>query len=126
MLGSTPHSTRKIFDPPCLIRLCTKMLSINRNASIQASSHTSLFSVNFLEKIEQEMATKTVLYTDIPSKSRHVSPMDFCSFVVLKYASSKHRRLCGLGKLFKRNGTKYHSRYNSRHYCHGSYDVERL
>ncbi|GBN43861.1 hypothetical protein AVEN_5380-1 [Araneus ventricosus] len=73
---------------------------MNRTASIQASSYTSLFSVNFLVKIEQEMPTKTVLYTDIPSESRRVSPMDFCSFVLLKCASSKYRRLCGLGKLF--------------------------
>ncbi|GBM00742.1 hypothetical protein AVEN_150909-1 [Araneus ventricosus] len=67
------------------------MSSINRTASRQSNSHTSQSTVNFLEKIEQEMGIKTVPFTDIPAKSPDLTPMDFCAFGLLKCALSKRR-----------------------------------
>ncbi|GBM03738.1 hypothetical protein AVEN_134956-1 [Araneus ventricosus] len=60
------------------------MSSINRTAARQGSSHIVQSIVNFLEKIEQEMGTKTVSFTDNPAKSPDVSRHGFLRFWTFK------------------------------------------
>ncbi|GBN56366.1 hypothetical protein AVEN_173545-1 [Araneus ventricosus] len=74
------------------------MPSISRTASRQGSGHTSQSTVNFLEKIGQEMCIKTVLFTDIPAKSPDASSMDFCAFELFRRTLCKRQpaTLCGL------------------------------
>jgi len=46
----------------------------------KASSLTSESTVNFLKEMEQKTGIKVVSFTDIPTKSPNVLPMDFCAF----------------------------------------------
>ncbi|GBM21889.1 hypothetical protein AVEN_11293-1 [Araneus ventricosus] len=93
----------------------------------EGSSHTSQFTVNFLAKIEQEIGTKAVSFTNIPEKSPEVSPTDFCVIGLLKCALTKRRHiiLCGRWKAVLEEWDKIPPRYYNRHYNYVSYDVER-
>ena len=50
--------------------------------------------------MEQKTGIKAIPFTDIPTKSPDVSPMDFCAFGLLTFALSKRRptTLTGLWK----------------------------
>ncbi|GBM94110.1 hypothetical protein AVEN_237384-1 [Araneus ventricosus] len=76
---------------------CHQSIELHQDKEI---NHTSESTINFLEKIEQEIGTKIAPFTDISDKSPNVSTMDFCASGLLKSALSKRRptTLCGLWK----------------------------
>lgn len=93
------HILSPIFlnEIPSLYPQCHQSVRLHQD---KASSHTSKSTVNFLKEMEQKTGIKAVPFTDIPTKSPDVSPMDFCAFGLLKSALSKRRpkTLTGLWK----------------------------
>ncbi|GBO28195.1 hypothetical protein AVEN_158100-1 [Araneus ventricosus] len=109
MLGSTPHTIRNIFysqSSNMKGHLLTHN-AINQKNCIKTKQATTRNYPPLIsrKKIEQEMAIKTVTFTDIPVKSPDASSTDICSFRILNRAYNKcplsKRRLttlCGLWK----------------------------
>ena len=66
----------------------------------KASSHTSKSTVNYLKMKQIETGISFIPFSDIPTKSPDLSPMDFCGFGLLKQAlrTRKPTTLDGLWK----------------------------
>ncbi|KFM66484.1 hypothetical protein X975_13415, partial [Stegodyphus mimosarum] len=94
---NTPEPHHAGTKVPVLPLMCHPSVKLHRD---KASSHTSKSTVNFLKEMEQKTGIKAIPFTDIPSKSPDVSPMDFWAFGLLKTALSKRcpKTLTGLWK----------------------------
>lgn len=70
------HILSPIFlnEIPSLYPQCHQSVELNQD---KACSHTSKSTVNFLKEMEQKTGIKAIPFTDIPTKSPGVSPMDF-------------------------------------------------
>ncbi|KFM66675.1 hypothetical protein X975_06438, partial [Stegodyphus mimosarum] len=108
----TPNTIRNIFfgqfflnEIPSLYPQCHPSVRLHRD---KASSRTSKSTVNFLKEMKQKTSIEAIPFTDIPTQSPDVSPMDFCAFERLKTALSERcpKALTGLWKAVREEWDK--------------------
>ncbi|KFM73749.1 Transposable element Tcb1 transposase, partial [Stegodyphus mimosarum] len=97
LVARLAHAAPTIKETPGAFKYVQQLMS---HQSVRLHRHTSKSTVNFLKETEQKTGIKAIPFTDIPTKSLDVLPINFCAFGFLKTALSKRcpQTLIGLWK----------------------------
>lgn len=110
MLTSTPYTIRNLFD---LLSsninyhlFIPSVVNLLKRLSVKEVSTFDVPLLIFWKKMERKTGIRAIPITDISVKSLNVTPIDFCTFGLLKSALSERRftPLPLFQKLFKRYG----------------------